>query len=73
MSMGKFRSLWLLTCMIACGLSTGCMQFSCAYAPLVPDAGPKIKTRYKYKIAKMSLRFKDGNVKSIGEISWRET
>ena len=55
------RSLIFTTIAIS-GLFSGCIQYSVAHSPLVPDLGPIIETRNKYRIAAWAFRFDDGGV-----------
>jgi len=43
----------------ACFLLAGCVNGRNIYTPLVPDVGPKIATRHKYRVTKVML-LKDG-------------
>ena len=59
----------IFTAIAISGLFTGCIQYRVAYTPMVPDQGPRIETKNKYKIATWLCRFEDGTTHCM-DMKW---
>ena len=64
MRYGVLHNCLLPTVIVTCTLYVGCVNRRGVITPLVPDMGPHIETRNKYRISEVAFRFKDGKVRT---------